>query len=48
MNSDSPTEATLTTVAPTGAEADKTAVPALPATLDELVTTAMLGVSGRS
>jgi 3-keto-5-aminohexanoate cleavage enzyme len=33
-------EATLITVAPTGAEADKTAVPALPVTLDELVTTA--------
>jgi uncharacterized protein (DUF849 family) len=33
-------DATLITVAPTGAEADKTAVPALPVTLDELVTTA--------
>src|SRR6202007_3084862 len=31
---------TLITVAPTGAEADKAAVPALPATLDELVATA--------
>jgi len=31
---------TLITVAPTGAEADKTAVPALPVTLDELVGTA--------
>jgi 3-keto-5-aminohexanoate cleavage enzyme len=30
----SPTQATLITVAPTGAEADKTAVPALPVTLD--------------
>ena len=37
MSNDS---ATLITVAPTGAEADKTAVPALPVTLDELVTTA--------
>ena len=40
MTSNSPTQATLITVAPTGAEADKTAVPALPVTLDELVTTA--------
>jgi uncharacterized protein (DUF849 family) len=32
--------ATLITVAPTGAEVDKAAVPALPVTLDELVTTA--------
>jgi uncharacterized protein (DUF849 family) len=32
--------ATLITVAPTGAEAGKAAVPALPVTLDELVTTA--------
>jgi uncharacterized protein (DUF849 family) len=32
--------ATLITVAPTGAEAEKTAAPALPVTLDELVTTA--------
>jgi len=31
---------TLITVAPTGAEADKSAVPALPVTLNELVTTA--------
>jgi 3-keto-5-aminohexanoate cleavage enzyme len=31
---------TLITVAPTGAEVDKTAVPALPVTLDELVATA--------
>jgi uncharacterized protein (DUF849 family) len=31
---------TLITVAPTGAEADKSAVPALPVTMDELVTTA--------
>src|SRR5262245_31658218 len=31
---------TLITVAPTGAEAQKSAVPALPVTLDELVTTA--------
>ena len=31
---------TLITVAPTGAEADKSAVPALPVTLDELVSTA--------
>lgn len=33
-------DSTLITVAPTGAEADKSAVPALPATLDELVTAA--------
>jgi uncharacterized protein (DUF849 family) len=33
-------EATLITVAPTGAESEKSAVPALPVTLDELVTTA--------
>jgi uncharacterized protein (DUF849 family) len=33
--------ATLITVAPTGAESDKAAVPALPVTLDELVTTAV-------
>jgi uncharacterized protein (DUF849 family) len=32
--------ATLITVAPTGAEVDKSAVPALPVTLEELVTTA--------
>ena len=31
---------TLITVAPTGAESQKAAVPALPVTLDELVTTA--------
>src|SRR5688572_17364663 len=31
---------TLITVAPTGAESDKSAVPALPVTLDELVATA--------
>jgi uncharacterized protein (DUF849 family) len=35
-----PSPATLITVAPTGAELDKAAVPALPVTLDELVTTA--------
>ena len=34
------TPATLITVAPTGAEADKSAVPALPVTLNELVLTA--------
>jgi uncharacterized protein (DUF849 family) len=34
------TAATLITVAPTGAESQKAAVPALPVTLDELVTTA--------
>jgi uncharacterized protein (DUF849 family) len=33
-------QATLITVAPTGAESDKAVVPALPVTLDELVTTA--------
>ena len=33
--------ATLITVAPTGAEVQKAAVPALPVTLDELVTTAI-------
>ena len=33
-------DATLITVAPTGAESDKAVVPALPVTLDELVTTA--------
>ena len=33
-------QATLITVAPTGAESDKASVPALPVTLDELVTTA--------
>ena len=36
-----PGAATLITVAPTGAESDKAAVPALPVTLDELVTTAV-------
>jgi uncharacterized protein (DUF849 family) len=35
-----PSAATLITVAPTGAELDKSAVPALPVTLDELVITA--------
>lgn len=43
MKSDSthrPVPATLITVAPTGAESEKSAVPALPVTLDELVTTA--------
>jgi uncharacterized protein (DUF849 family) len=35
-----PGPATLITVAPTGAESEKAAVPALPVTLDELVTTA--------
>ncbi len=40
MTSNSPTGATLITVAPTGAEAEKASVPALPVTLDELVTTA--------
>ena len=33
--------ATLITVAPTGAESDKAAVPALPVTLDELAATAV-------
>ncbi len=40
MNNNSPPAATLITVAPTGAESEKSAVPALPVTLDELVTTA--------
>ena len=40
MSNDSPAAATLITVAPTGAESEKSAVPALPVTLDELVTTA--------
>ncbi len=43
MTADSPHRpgpATLITVAPTGAESEKAAVPALPVTLDELVTTA--------
>src|SRR5260370_15320626 len=35
-----PASSTLITVAPTGAEADKSAVPALPVTLSELVVTA--------
>jgi uncharacterized protein (DUF849 family) len=35
-----PAQATLITVAPTGAESEKSAVPALPVTLEELVTTA--------
>lgn len=35
-----PGQTTLITVAPTGAESEKSAVPALPVTLDELVTTA--------
>ena len=35
-----PAAATMITVAPTGAEVDKSAVPALPVTLEELVTTA--------
>jgi uncharacterized protein (DUF849 family) len=35
-----PRDATLITVAPTGAEAEKSAAPALPVTLDELVATA--------
>jgi len=40
MSSNSPPGATLITVAPTGAESEKSAVPALPVTLGELVTTA--------
>jgi uncharacterized protein (DUF849 family) len=40
MSSIPPAAATLITVAPTGAESEKSAVPALPVTLDELVTTA--------
>jgi uncharacterized protein (DUF849 family) len=40
MSSNPPAAATLITVAPTGAESEKSAVPALPVTLDELVTTA--------
>ncbi|HUJ05786.1 MAG TPA: 3-keto-5-aminohexanoate cleavage protein [Streptosporangiaceae bacterium] len=42
MTADSvrPSAATMITVAPTGAELDKAAIPALPVTLDELVTTA--------
>jgi uncharacterized protein (DUF849 family) len=40
MSNNSPPAATLITVAPTGAESEKSAVPALPVTLDELVTAA--------
>jgi len=40
MSNNPPTAATLITVAPTGAESEKSAVLALPVTLDELVTTA--------
>jgi uncharacterized protein (DUF849 family) len=40
MSDDPTAAATLITVAPTGAESEKSAVPALPVTLDELVTTA--------
>jgi uncharacterized protein (DUF849 family) len=40
MSNNPPAAATLITVAPTGAESEKSAVPALPVTLDELVTTA--------
>ena len=40
MTSNSAPAGTLITVAPTGAESEKSAVPALPVTLDELVTTA--------
>jgi 3-keto-5-aminohexanoate cleavage enzyme len=40
MSNRPPAAATLITVAPTGAESEKSAVPALPVTLDELVTTA--------
>jgi uncharacterized protein (DUF849 family) len=40
MSNNAPAAATLITVAPTGAESEKSAVPALPVTLDELVTTA--------
>ena len=40
MSHNSPPAATLITVAPTGAESEKSAVPALPVTLEELVTTA--------
>ncbi len=40
MSDNPPAAATLITVAPTGAESEKSAVPALPVTLDELVTTA--------
>jgi uncharacterized protein (DUF849 family) len=40
MSNNPPAAATLITVAPTGAESEKSDVPALPVTLDELVTTA--------
>jgi uncharacterized protein (DUF849 family) len=40
MSSNPSAAATLITVAPTGAESEKSAVPALPVTLDELVATA--------
>src|SRR5215475_15443598 len=40
QSSSRPAAATMITVAPTGAEVDKSAVPALPVTLEELVTTA--------
>jgi 3-keto-5-aminohexanoate cleavage enzyme len=40
MSNNPSAAATLITVAPTGAESEKSAVPALPVTLDELVTTA--------
>src|ERR1051326_8846523 len=40
MSNTPPAAATLITVAPTGAESEKSAVPALPVTLGELVTTA--------
>ncbi len=40
MSNNAAAAATLITVAPTGAESEKSAVPALPVTLDELVTTA--------
>ena len=40
MSNNSSPAGTLITVAPTGAESEKSAVPALPVTLDELVTTA--------
>src|SRR5207302_8514634 len=40
MSSNSPPAGTLITVAPTGAESEKSAVPALPVTVEELVTTA--------
>ena len=40
MSSNPSATATLITVAPTGAESEKSIVPALPVTLDELVTTA--------